>query len=558
MDTQAYESSSDSFVAYVNQDMVQDPIHEVSGDQSTTSIIGDNASPELHNKSTSGSPVSWSSGHMEEVLPSQDVSTVDWNTLYQLGIYNGYAAAQSQAAGYGGLDYLSFSPLTAAIPTLFPGTPMDTEETMFCPQLLAQSFEKPQPISAPLSASGKKAPSPRKRSSAPRQRKKSPTEPAGRNATHGTLNPRPVAVANHPHIPSIVQNIAPRPCAPPTELYLPTTIYHDTMYKVESPSESHSAPGDVSPDQDSARQKIINKRQERLIKNRAAALLSRKRKREQLMNLEAENERLQSENASLRARVQRLEDTVRQLGGSPNPAQGSSHMVAVQDDRTRSGSPDRSEADRGLKQKAAGAIFMAAFFSFSFLNLPTSTPSNSLTVYSPMQQSVDHISTPKSSMHIQSTSLAVKGPDSLAVNMDSYSEQVFSAFVSTNGMDKREVDGRRFYQWVNRGLRDNKLPAQAPRGSTTAHTSIVAAGPELTTAYLFSPSLRMILPGDNHSDNAAPTVSGHSILGSPRFSFLTPWEEEPGSHRPNDRFLRFDVQVLSSSIVDSTSLFRRG
>jgi hypothetical protein len=51
----------------------------------------------------------------------------------------------------------------------------------------------------------------------------------------------------------------------------------------------------------------IAKRQERLIKNRAAALLSRKRKREHLTAIEEQNESLNSDNTTLKSRVEDLE-----------------------------------------------------------------------------------------------------------------------------------------------------------------------------------------------------------------------------------------------------------
>ncbi|KAJ1930456.1 hypothetical protein EC988_010039, partial [Linderina pennispora] len=49
------------------------------------------------------------------------------------------------------------------------------------------------------------------------------------------------------------------------------------------------------------------KRQERLIKNRAAALLSRKRKREYLTKLESEVEELRESNTSLVKRLEEME-----------------------------------------------------------------------------------------------------------------------------------------------------------------------------------------------------------------------------------------------------------
>lgn len=67
---------------------------------------------------------------------------------------------------------------------------------------------------------------------------------------------------------------------------------------------SHSSP------EEAQKAAAIAKRQERLIKNRAAALLSRKRKREHLNALEEEKQNLSKENEQLKARVAELESKV--------------------------------------------------------------------------------------------------------------------------------------------------------------------------------------------------------------------------------------------------------
>jgi hypothetical protein len=69
---------------------------------------------------------------------------------------------------------------------------------------------------------------------------------------------------------------------------------------LNNPSQSQSQP------QYTAQQAAMAKRQERLIKNRAAALLSRKRKREHLNTLEEENTVIKKENDELREQVARL------------------------------------------------------------------------------------------------------------------------------------------------------------------------------------------------------------------------------------------------------------
>lgn len=79
------------------------------------------------------------------------------------------------------------------------------------------------------------------------------------------------------------------------------------------------------------REKVVTslaKRQERLIKNRAAALLSRKRKREHLYSLEQERMKLLDENSDLKEQMNRLEREnmqLRQKLKDNNHSHGSSH-----------------------------------------------------------------------------------------------------------------------------------------------------------------------------------------------------------------------------------------
>ena len=78
---------------------------------------------------------------------------------------------------------------------------------------------------------------------------------------------------------------------------------------VTSPKETVTMPTNtpITSNVSSQKAATIAKRQERLIKNRAAALLSRKRKREHLNALEDERNGLAGENDSLRERVMELE-----------------------------------------------------------------------------------------------------------------------------------------------------------------------------------------------------------------------------------------------------------
>ncbi|KAJ1848482.1 hypothetical protein LPJ70_001012 [Coemansia sp. RSA 2708] len=134
------------------------------------------------------------------------------------------------------------------------------------------------------------------------------------------------------------------------------------------------------------------KRQERLIKNRAAALLSRKRKREYLTKLESDVDELREANADMARRLAEME---RQLGAvvaerdqlraaAPAAAAATVSATAVSSDKPRaksepeskSGSRSETAAESdgdksGKRQRTAGALLMAVLFSFSLFTLPS-------------------------------------------------------------------------------------------------------------------------------------------------------------------------------------------
>lgn len=112
------------------------------------------------------------------------------------------------------------------------------------------------------------------------------------------------------------------------------------------------------------KQAQIQKRQERLIKNRAAALLSRKRKREHLTCLEEEKQLLVNENEKLNEKVVHLEshiqtlekenlDLKQRLQLTSNPtSSSSSSVVHIGQNKRPLGSPKST--------KATGVVFMVS------------------------------------------------------------------------------------------------------------------------------------------------------------------------------------------------------
>ncbi|KAF9965478.1 hypothetical protein BGZ70_004785 [Mortierella alpina] len=128
------------------------------------------------------------------------------------------------------------------------------------------------------------------------------------------------------------------------------------------------------------------KRQERLIKNRAAALLSRKRKREHINLLESHTDMLKNDNQELRERVSELEENVkvltlerdsarkecerlRQINGLT--ARPNLHSDTILMDMDLERNIRSVDAERGLNSKATGVVFMIILFSFALFNLPS-------------------------------------------------------------------------------------------------------------------------------------------------------------------------------------------
>ncbi|KAF9997536.1 hypothetical protein BGZ65_006889, partial [Modicella reniformis] len=133
------------------------------------------------------------------------------------------------------------------------------------------------------------------------------------------------------------------------------------------------------------------KRQERLIKNRAAALLSRKRKREHINLLESHTDLLKSTNQDLSERVSELEENVKILTFERDTAREERDSTLQECERlnrqinvlTHRPQPDAlridvdlepsirpDSAERGINSKTTGVVFMIILFSFALFNLP--------------------------------------------------------------------------------------------------------------------------------------------------------------------------------------------
>ncbi|KAJ1729417.1 hypothetical protein LPJ61_003529, partial [Coemansia biformis] len=162
---------------------------------------------------------------------------------------------------------------------------------------------------------------------------------------------RPLAQAHSPNAralqkqrqPATTLSTATKAGSPP-----PPPRAMDTSVTPQSRQQGSASPADC----------VTQKRQERLIKNRAAALLSRKRKREYMTKLESEVEELRETNSSLARRLEKMEqqlhllaaerDMLRRTSGhtaSAAAATGSSGAAATGADSTSSGDAGSTSVD---------------------------------------------------------------------------------------------------------------------------------------------------------------------------------------------------------------------
>ncbi|KAK5822948.1 hypothetical protein F5H01DRAFT_153390 [Linnemannia elongata] len=170
----------------------------------------------------------------------------------------------------------------------------------------------------------------------------------------------------------------------------PTLLRRPSIIPALTPSLARSNPVIVKstliPDEKPQSEAVLTaqaKRQERLIKNRAAALLSRKRKREHISLLESHTDLLKIDNQDLKERVTELEENVKVLTEERDSARKECErlhrQITVLTHRPQETRMDMdlernlrtTDAERGLNSKATGVVFMIILFSFALFNLPS-------------------------------------------------------------------------------------------------------------------------------------------------------------------------------------------
>ncbi|ORX56930.1 hypothetical protein DM01DRAFT_1334491 [Hesseltinella vesiculosa] len=188
------------------------------------------------------------------------------------------------------------------------------------------------------------------------------------NDDHQPKKKRNSSIKKRDIAPAPLKPLAPikseEPSSPSSSPTIPILI--TSLDNTLTPDPSH-------PPEKSAAELAYAKRQERLIKNRAAALLSRKRKRDHLTSLEQERQNLIADNDALVSKVAQLETRVLSLEQENLELKRKLALpVKV--------SPTPSSLATPKHAKTTGMVFMIILFSFALFTLPSSHMHDQLTV----------------------------------------------------------------------------------------------------------------------------------------------------------------------------------
>ncbi|KAJ1330220.1 hypothetical protein BSLG_009639 [Batrachochytrium salamandrivorans] len=182
---------------------------------------------------------------------------------------------------------------------------------------------------------------------------------------------------------------------------------------------------------------VIDRRQERLMKNRHAADLSRKRKREQALKLESSLEELQDQNSRLTVRVTELEQLNAALAEDNRRLNRMVQEYGALEPHTKHDNPSSSQnlqyhagkildsVTSPMAGKSLGAIFMVVMFSFASVFMPGSLLPATSIIARPQRHTVSHqiITSPSSYAHTPIHSSFQISPPAHRPLLDAYSYQ---------------------------------------------------------------------------------------------------------------------------------------
>ncbi|KAI9318494.1 hypothetical protein BX666DRAFT_1876702 [Dichotomocladium elegans] len=345
-----------------------------------------------------------------------------------------------------------------------------------------------------------------------------------------TAPPHQQQHTQHPPAPPVPTTapagITSSPAPPSNDVRQP--IAEHTVVKAEPTEETHKAAA-------------IAKRQERLIKNRAAALLSRKRKREHLIALEEEKQALSNENEQLKARVAALEVKVDLL---------EKENQELRRGRTVASIPKHSS------NKATGVVFMIMLFSFALFSLPGRTV-NQLTVGGTgPRQLVGSTSSTGLSFYNNNNCRNCPTLDSTSSSDASRSDNSRpsspgpSTGVITDLVLIDPVQPHALRNWIQDRLTvgDEKGLVQYSRPAATSAAGIIPSNTVVVPQiYLYSPEFSQVAPVPLNDSNIPACESAQTDNAFDRaavLSFISPLPEK------NSSYLQIDVQVLGSRVID--------
>ncbi|KAI8059320.1 hypothetical protein BC940DRAFT_323924 [Gongronella butleri] len=318
------------------------------------------------------------------------------------------------------------------------------------------------------------------------------------------------AMPEEPLQPQHRPSVTPTPSVtPPAARVSPAPIA--AAASASPPADTHNMP------EKSPAETAYAKRQERLIKNRAAALLSRKRKREHLTALEQDRLQLQADNDSLKQKVLQLESRVQSLENENTELKRKFALTAA---------PVKHVAPASLvtpkHAKTTGMVFMIILFSFALFTLPSSHTRDQLTVGgSPASPSMPLIGASTPSMTLDELPAA---PSTDLMLINSVRPGDLQTWIQTS-MDPASSnnDSTDVIQWYGQQDHADEKGAGVP--------------PHL---YLYANELAQVTP----LPMAAGAGAHNNPLPESTLSLLCPLNTS--SHC--DSYLQIDVKVLGSSI----------
>ncbi|KAI8350319.1 hypothetical protein EDC96DRAFT_577790 [Choanephora cucurbitarum] len=359
----------------------------------------------------------------------------------------------------------------------------------------------------------------------------------------GRKKREPVMPITSPAQPSL---LAPKPLAPrpllvsednsiksePTLLDTPLLAGPTPDLKKEESSEEPAGKKTIDPQtQEAMKQAQIQKRQERLIKNRAAALLSRKRKREHLTSLEEEKQTLLQQKEQLNQKVDLLETRIsslesenRDLKEQLKQYQQANTIISMDN------LPKKSVPHSPKPSKATtGVVFMIILFSFALFSLPSSRTTGRLTVGGGSSSD---------------TKKQFPLIDSSLKSEETYCDGYYCSPPSTTDLVLIDsVQPRDLQTWINQKLdsevindNNNKLISWFPQRREEKKESS-------DHVYLYSKEFTQLA-----SLHTAQKMSEEQPTQLPTISLISPYNLTVPEDQC-DSYLQIDVQVLRSTVI---------